>query len=809
MEQTKLSDKAKERIENFIASFQSVIDEISRSKQPDQLLEILVQRAESLGKLFQDFGNKTYRNILKNEKAEDALSPDKLLLHHIINYAGSEYLKTFMILWRDSIFQLQKAQLYTFDKYSGENLQQQLLNDILLVFGGAANELTEELLKQVDKAEKSPETYKKQLKEWLLQKNPWPVYSIQLNELVQQCQKLNEKQQVILETANGFQDIEARIFGAIRFCHKELDEVIGFIRQATEFIELEAQAPSEKNLSRIANKLQAIETMVSITFHIDQFNAQLEQGLDQIAGETEFTIQIQNGLLVQTRINFVKRLSLWLNREILPLLFEVWEITELNKNGLKMALQNIRNMAILYNSETGEKKQIFNSHTFLHPLNVLVENNKEAIRQLNEFDKIISQRIEAEMKLSLIYEANRYFLPFSSGTTMTNRLNLGRSKLIKVSQSWIKGQILQLHRLRKKVVHEFSLSRAEKMVRYLQFRQRDESNAHYTSFFTTKGYFGDLFSVGRDEELAHLSLLINNWRNGYRGSAIITGQRFSGKTLLGELVASRNFPDDTIRLSPGITLNLQGRKMEATYEISESLEFIAKNFQVGKCLIWIDDFELWWEPNVPLYRNLMDLANFIDHNSGRFFFMVSMNLSTFHHLKQVAELERIFQAHIHLSKLSSGEIEQAIMVRHLATHRTLLNEKGEKVGQAEFRRIAKELAQLSKGVVGDALNLWSFLIKRVDDETVQVSELPSFGMPEFYKPDLAVLLTSMMLQKRTNEYRLRKLFGPAFGEWYRPLLMRLISIRVIERQLDGWLEINERIVNELGLMLDDKHYLNY
>jgi len=186
-----------------------------------------------------------------------------------------------------------------------------------------------------------------------------------------------------------------------------------------------------------------------------------------------------------------------------------------------------------------------------------------------------------------------------------------------------------------------------------------------------------------------------------------------------------------------------------------------------------------------------------------------MNVSTFHQLKQVKELERIFQAHIHLRKLSSKEIEKAILIRHLATHRVLVNKKNETVGTAEFRRIMKEITQLSKGNIGDALNLWSYLCKRIDDDTIIYEPLPTSGFPEFYKPDLAILLTSIMLQKRTNEYRLRKLFGPAFSDRYQPILMRLISIRVIERQLDGWLEINERIVNELGAMLNSKHYLNY
>ncbi len=797
-------------IDNFSNQFQSILTRVNQSEQLEQLLEILIKQADDLGKLFIELGQKADNKVSTHQTHNDHNFLDQILPDYILIYQCSESFKFFMILWRDSIFQIQKAQLFGLDSTGNVNLQQKLITDTKIVFLESGKDLLDSLQNHILKANKNPKHYKKQLRKWLLQKNPWLSYQNQIMEIVRQCRILHEKHLVIYKSAQGFQVIKSKILDAVKFCHEELSEVDSFIDQATDYIQTEAQTPSDKSLTRIAHKIQLIETQVTLTYHIDIFNNQLEQELTQIAGETEFTIQIQQGLLMQDKINFLKRISLWLNREILPLLFEVWEITELSKNGLKMALQNIRNMALLSNSDVSDKKQqAFDQHIFLQPLKVLAENNIEAISQLAEFSNLLSHRIAIDLKLSLVYDTERFFLPFSSGTAITNRLNLEKSKLLKVSQSWLKSQIIRLHSYRKKMVHEFTLSRSEKMVRFLQLRKRDDSNSHYTSFFTTKGYFGDLFAIGREEELAHLSLLIKNWKEGFHGSAIITGQRYSGKTLTGELVASRNFPDNTIRLSPGVTLSLGGRKMEATYNISESLNFIAKNNPDLKNLVWIDDIELWWEPGRPLYKNIKDLTSFIDHNSSHFFFLVSMNLSTYHQIKQVMELERIFQAHVHLGKLSAKEIEKAILIRHLATHRTLLNKKEEKIGTAEFKRISKEIAQYSNGNIGDALNMWSYFTRKIDDDTVMFNSIPKFSLPEFYRPDLAVLLTSIMLQKRTNEYRLRKLFGPAFTERYQPILQRMVSIRVIERHLDGWLEINERVVNELGMMLDTRHYLNY
>ena len=72
-----------------------------------------------------------------------------------------------------------------------------------------------------------------------------------------------------------------------------------------------------------------------------------------------------------------------------------------------------------------------------------------------------------------------------------------------------------------------------------------------------------------------------------------------------------------------------------------------------------------------------------------------------------------------------------------------------------------------------------------------------------------MLLTSLILEKRTNEYHLRKLYGPAFRGKYANLVQRLLSIGLLQRDLDGWLEVNEIAVNQVGLLLERKKMLTY
>ena len=72
-----------------------------------------------------------------------------------------------------------------------------------------------------------------------------------------------------------------------------------------------------------------------------------------------------------------------------------------------------------------------------------------------------------------------------------------------------------------------------------------------------------------------------------------------------------------------------------------------------------------------------------------------------------------------------------------------------------------------------------------------------------------MVLSAIMLEKRTNEYRLRKLFGAAFTDKYGSIVQRLISLGLLTRHADGWLEVNELVVNYVGRLLGRKGYLKF
>lgn len=260
--------------ENFSSGFQALLKKVSDCGQLEQLIETLVQNAPELGLNCSDLGQTAFSKIVVQERSDNPVPENEILPDYIVDYLAAESLKYFIMLWRDSIFQLQKARLFGLDGTGNINLQQQLFIESQKVILGAGQDLLTNLNAQLEKARINPKFYKKQLRKWLLQKNPWPGYQNQINALVSQCRTLHEKHLIIYKTAESFQQIKLKILDAVKFCQDKLAEIENYIEQATSFIRKEAENQTDKSLGHIAHKLQHIESQVTLTYHIDLFNAQ-------------------------------------------------------------------------------------------------------------------------------------------------------------------------------------------------------------------------------------------------------------------------------------------------------------------------------------------------------------------------------------------------------------------------------------------------------------------------------------------------------------------------------------------------------
>jgi len=766
----------------------------------------MVAAAKKLEIQINKAGNNAHEFLLEESNGTNK----EKLQAYILTHQWAERAKMLMILWRDVLFEEQKAVILWKEGAASEADLKELRAASKMTLQQAFEELKAFPEEQFFNIKNGVLGVKKQLNEWKLQANPWPTYKEQIKEIVRQCELIFKQFETLNTSADIFQDLRALIQNSIASNYKELETAQKTAQTAIEFIKENIQPDMEVKPGKIASQLEDIEGELKVERHLGDFNEALEKLEKTIPEKMKVIRCTRQGMVQFQEIPLRKKVNLWIESEILPVLYEIWELTETVESGLKISLINVRNRALLASSEGKGAKptpQQFDVDDYSLPLANFSKKAAATIENLGQFEKQINHRLQTYFQLPQIYNGEE-FLPIPLSSTI-NQFKFNQNEVFSRTKNWGSRQWLSIQRFIRSVEHEESLSISEKIVRLIQNRTNDSTNSYYSSIFMTKGYIGESFWVGREAELSRAANLIDQWNHGFRGAIAITGQRFSGKTLFAELVANKHFKNNVIRLSPNQSLIVEGRRFNSSYNLAETLNFVRKHTVNARPMILIDDFEHWWDPTITLSENVRTLRHYIDSYSNRHFIMVTMSNWLKHHLDQIYELSSFFQAEINMDEMRVDEIRSAIIIRHGATHKQLVDEEGKEVSAAQFKKLTNQIHRTSGGNVGEALNRWTAKIEKYDEDRVVQKFKNSYQLPDFINSDNGMMLTALMMEKRTTEYHLRKLFGIAFQEKYCRILHRMISIGLLTRHIDGWLEVNDACVNDLGRLLEKKGFLKF
>ena len=802
-------EKTPEHLNTFHSSVDHAIVKVYAMSDMASHLKALVEGSKQLQDEINKTGDAAEAYLLQH--IHNPIIDSSTKAAYIINYLWSERAKSFMILWRDILFQEQKAQILMYDGNISEHEVEKLLDVSKKTLRQAFQSLKEFPEKEFERLETQKGGFKKQIAQWNLQKNPWPTYRAQIAEIPVQCGLIFQQFEELKIAAQTFEEMRETARETIATCHKEIGNISKTAREVTQFLEENIQPEMEPRPGKIASRLEEIEAELIATNHMAVFTEKIDELDEKLSKKSKIIVDTQQGMLRYKEINLQKKVQDWMESEILPILYEVWEVTENVGNGFKISLINIRNRAILASSETKGGKQSpqrLDISDYSSPLINFLKKTKTAEEGLSVYEAQIFDRLENKFRLKQIFNNTEDFLPIPLASAI-NQFKINQHEVLGRVENWFLNHWNGLQNFIQSVEQEEALSMSEKVARLIQSRTNSSTNSYYSSIFMTKGYIGESFWVGRTAELKRVSLLIDQWKQGFRGAIAITGQRFAGKTLFGELIANRYFHGNTVRLSPNQTIVIAGRRYTTTYNLAEALSFIKKYTLNTPYMILIDDLEYWWDTTIPLSENVRNLRRYIDNNSSRQFIVVSMSNWLKHHLDQVYDLDKVFQAELNMDGMRVQDIREAILIRHGATHKQLVDKEGREVTPSQFRKLTNQIYKITEGNVGEALNRWTATISRYDEERVVQELKGNYQLPNFITPDNGMLLTALMMEKRTTEYHLRKLFGPPFNDKYRTILQRLISVGLLTRHLDGWLEVNDSAVNDLGRLLEDKGYLKF
>lgn len=763
-----------------------LLDHIDMAWQADQdilHLDILDEGCYLVAARILDIGNKSATALLEGKQN---------IAFYNISYNWANEAKAFLTLWRNIVFEEQKALLLVSEGRAKMDSYQALKNNSKAVLITAANDILGALKKHLKNSGGSASIMQK----LSLQDNPWSVYKQQIASLAPQTEAL-VKQFKTLWNASGLYVLVKSNFDEEFDIHQksveEFKKAINEISASLEFTE-------KLEVNEVVKQLNTLSEKHLSDRSFQELQKILEADLKELPKSERYVIQKDNGKLYYEDIDLKQRTGNWLESEMLPLINNFYSIRANTKNQFNLSLSNIKNRLSKERNEGGE----YDKSELLNALNTFVKRLDKSEQQIVEIRREVHEQFN-QFAVHKIYDGNYLNLSIASTLNQYNRSSMQRFKGVK---KWIADKGIFVKQFQDSVEQEERLSLSEKLVRVINARKPQSGSDHYNNMFMTRGFIGTSFMVGRSTELAHIKSIIDNWQVGFRGAVMITGTRFSGKSSLAEVISQRHFSDKTIKLVAGKKLQVGGRHLDPTMSLHAQLEFVVKYSLQDKVLIYLDDLHQWHNEEFTLLENIRSMSKIIDKYSNKLFFMVCINNWQKDRFNSVLNLDSIFQAEINTDKVSLDDLQKAILIRHSATHTELVNGDGEDLGKKSIHNILKSIYNITNGNIGESLIRWARDIKMYADDKVQY-QLNDYGVPQFLNPSSSILLKSILMYGATNEYHLRRIFGPAFQDEYKPILQRLINVGVIERNVNGKLEIRTSIVNDIAALLASNTAFTY
>jgi hypothetical protein len=774
------------------------IEAINAAKKPAERFANLVSFTSQFIEGATALGQAAYQ-LLQQETP-----PSKTCL--ISTYEWPEILKGFSLFLRDQCFELSKAIVFYEDKQVSKEQFEAFLNLSDESMRKAKKKFSEASAKLFNQSDLS---FENKREEWQHQLNPWPTYSQQFQTIIVQVEAIKGNFEILRKAQRIYANIKKSSLDNFRNALLQYQAIKSLNEKARNIVEENCQAKSVENFARMAEQLESLKKEFTPIAQLNFIINHLESIVEKLPKTPELIIGKNGGLLQKHELNLRRRTKEWLEYQVFPLIYEVWESLDTTTQRLNLAISNIQNQAqVLAGDPTSEAYIQVERKKIIAVLDRAAENIDDAENATSDLENLAKSRFAKEFIIANIFKNSDDFLevPFQFSL---QKAAVEKNKWLGAIVKWGKKRINNIQRKITILREAEDLSLSEMVVRYLKARSISTDNSHYTSIFLTRGFVGESFIAGREREIRRIENLIQNWREGYRGALLLSGKRLSGKTLLGELTFLRHFQDNAIRLAPNTEISIDGRSFTTTYNLGEALEFIRKNTITERPLIWIDDIELWANRQHSWLKNIRSLLHHIDNFSNAAFYMVAINNAARNHLEKLMPFTAAFQAEINLDKMPLTEVMNAIIIRHDATHMDLVDTKGKPISDETMKKFIRRIYLQSKGNIGDALNLWASAIAKEKKDEVQFACPYRWGLPDFLDHDNGLLLASIFKSKATTEYQLRKRFGPAFSTRYSPVVRRLAHLGVLVRNQKGMLEPNELMVNDLGRILHANNLIKY
>ncbi|MBO0592462.1 ATP-binding protein [Cellulophaga sp. E16_2] len=715
---------------------------------------------------------------------------------YLLHYALPESLKDLIILHRDVLVQLQVGKHKNLEQQASDKSLQTLIDESKELLTNALSYFIEDIAKEAKELNLFLATSKNIEDKTKHHLSPWEVYREQFKTLLAQFSHILNTSLKTQKNITTFNEINQHTNSVIELIIKESEVLLEVSNTAVT--KIEAKEDSQDLLSWIENSL----TLIAATDlnSKEEFTTNIENKINNLDSYA-IPIGTNQGYLLEKKINFNKSVKKWMDYNLLPLLMDLWDGNSNLNHFIKLSLLNLKSSLklgkendnlIVYDIQLQSYKKIKKS------LLENIETQKAIVSQIQKMlatDFLVSNCYNSDefLEITIQNSINQY-------TSETNNVVAG-------FKSVFEQLVAKFNQSYEKVVLEDPQSKIDKASNCISQRMYKEVNADYDTLFLNKKFIGDLFLVSRTAQEDKLKDAIAQWNEGFNKSILVLGNSLSGKSTFIHHSTEVLIHQKTIKLNPNDSVTIEGRKFKTTKNLKEALDEVKRSSFTKKRILLIDDLELWRDEKNSLLNNTRALIDFIESESDNVLVIVTTNPSMSIHLDTRCNFSSVFSTHIAINKCTQEEIFKAVIIRHSATHRSVINNRNEPLTESQ---ISANVAKLSKKLdynIGEVLQAWTYGTTVTEDGSILYKDT-YLTFPDFFTKEETIIIKYTLLYNYISEKILKEFTGNLYETNLKSSLKRLINTKVILRDEVGLLSINPVLNHDIYQILKYRDIIN-
>ena len=743
------------------------------------LSKVIVSDFIALTTYYQTVGDKMLENI--NEDLKENLENV-----YILHYAIPENFKEVFLLHRDVLLQLQIAINKKEDTSVSEiDLNNHFKNSLELLIKAVT--FCVNYIEKECQSIKLSHYQKKTFNSLKHKKNPWEVYNKQFEDIKDQIKQVSNSALPVLKAMQTFSAINILTQETIGLSTEASLNLKSVMVKAIKSID---EMTSTNTISELIHWIDL--TVVDSEKHNDfqvNYTKILEEKIKPLS-RIIVPVSTENGVLLTRQIDFNKTVKKWFDFEIIPLLIDLWDQKATMESFFNHSLLNLKSSLLVEKSNDSLEAMHSQLKTLKNAHSTLTLNDSGIRAIANE----ITLKLEEKFKVTNLY-SQEDFLEVSFQSSLS-QFAYNQGNIFTALKKSILKKITSLNSKYENGLLFTNQSVIDQSISCVSYRMFKETNAHYDTLFLNKNFIGDLFILSRNIQEQTFLKAKTDWENGFNKAIIVNGNPLSGKTTFLEQIALKSFKKNSVFLEVNSTISFKGRKFKTANNLEEALLNIKKNLSGERPLLVIDDLELWQDDAHSLLKNTRALLKFIESEANNILVIVSVSSKMQKLLDQRLPFSRGFSTTISTSKSSFEEIYKAVLLRHGASHKVLVNQKKEILSTKQIENQIVKLARDSSYNIGQALQSWTYGTTMIEDNQV-LYDNKALPFKDFFSLEEIIVLKFIFLNKKSNELKLKTLVGNRFENTYKSSLKRLTNLKVLLRNQEAQLYINPVLINDI------------